>query len=167
MSDSSLCLWQFLRHNLTVEAAWPELFVDGLGTYWDVPFSMAIDLASTASDSGASYHFSINHNAGRPKQHEDQVTNGVPTTLLPGLCIKNAFAFKKTVDFWRSKASKLKLVQPFDMFLSNPHISASGYLVRCILLTSSTFLPINSVLKESFSVVLVGLYSLRTLKFSV
>ncbi|XP_052190843.1 protein TRIGALACTOSYLDIACYLGLYCEROL 4, chloroplastic isoform X2 [Diospyros lotus] len=119
---------KFLHHNLTVEAAWPELFVDGLGTYWDVPFSMAMDLASTASDSGASYHFSINHNAGRPKQHEDQVTNGVPTTLLPGLCIKNAFAFKKTVDFWRSKASKLKLVQPFDMFLSNPHISASGVL---------------------------------------
>ncbi|KAL7174876.1 hypothetical protein ACSBR2_028653 [Camellia fascicularis] len=118
----------FLHHNLTVEASWPELFVDDLGGYWDVPFSMAIDLASIASDSGANYHFCINHNARQPKQHEDQLTNGVPMTLLPGLFIKNAFFFKKNVDIWRSKAPKLKMMQPFDILLSNPHISASGIL---------------------------------------
>ena len=119
---------QFLHHNLTVEAAWPELFVDHVGTYWDVPFSMAIDLASVASDSGGSYHFCVNHNAGQPKQHEGQLTSGVPMTLLPGLSIRNAFSFKKNVDIWRSKAPKLKMVQPFDILLSNPHISASGIL---------------------------------------
>ncbi|XP_028123801.1 protein TRIGALACTOSYLDIACYLGLYCEROL 4, chloroplastic [Camellia sinensis] len=119
---------KFLHHNLTAEASWPQLFVDDLGSYWDVPFSMAIDLASVASDSGASYHFCVNHNAGQPKQHEDQLTGGVPMTLLPGLLIKNAFSFKKNVDIWRSKAPKLKMVQPFDIFLSNPHISASGIL---------------------------------------
>ncbi|KAI7979526.1 hypothetical protein LOK49_Contig314G00001 [Camellia lanceoleosa] len=101
---------KFLHHNLTAEASWPQLFVDDLGSYWDVPFSMAIDLASVASDSGASYHFCINHNAGQPKQHEDQLTSG------------------KNVDIWRSKAPKLKMVQPLDIFLSNPHISASGIL---------------------------------------
>ncbi|GMP82047.1 hypothetical protein CsSME_00036521 [Camellia sinensis var. sinensis] len=119
---------KFLHHNLAVEASWPDLFVDDLGGYWDVPFSMAIDLASVASDSGASYHFCINHNAGQPKQHEDQLTSGVAMTLLPGLFIKNAFSFKKNVDIWRSKAPKLKMVQPFDILLSNPHISASGIL---------------------------------------
>ncbi|PSR85244.1 Protein TRIGALACTOSYLDIACYLGLYCEROL like [Actinidia chinensis var. chinensis] len=119
---------KFLHHNLTVEAAWPELFVDHVGTYWDVPFSMAIDLASVASDSGGSYHFCVNHNSGQPKQHEGQLTSGVPMTLLPGLSIRNAFSFKKNVDIWRSKAPKLKMVQPFDILLSNPHISTSGIL---------------------------------------
>ncbi|XP_057467710.1 protein TRIGALACTOSYLDIACYLGLYCEROL 4, chloroplastic-like [Actinidia eriantha] len=119
---------KFLHHNLTVEAAWPELFVDHVGTYWDVPFSVAFDLASIASDSGGSYHFCVNHNAGPPKQHESQLTSGVPMTLLPGLSIRNAFSFKKNVDIWRSKAPKLKMVQPFDILLSNPHISASGLL---------------------------------------
>ncbi|KAI8566931.1 hypothetical protein RHMOL_Rhmol02G0080700 [Rhododendron molle] len=119
---------KFLNHNLTVEAACPELFVDNSGTYWDVPFSMAIDLASVASDSGGSYHFSLNHNAGLPEQHGRQTTSGAPTTLLPGLSFKSAFSFKKNVDIWRSKAPKLKLVQPFDILLSNPHITASGIL---------------------------------------
>uniref|UniRef100_A0A5B7BNP7 Protein TRIGALACTOSYLDIACYLGLYCEROL 4 n=1 Tax=Davidia involucrata TaxID=16924 RepID=A0A5B7BNP7_DAVIN len=119
---------KFPHHNLTVEAAWPELFVDQLGAYWDIPFSMAIDLASVASDSGASYHLCINHNVGSPKQFEGQPNSGVPATLLPGLCIKSAFSFKKNIDVWRSKAPKLKMVQPFDIFLSNPHISASGLL---------------------------------------
>ncbi|XP_059632042.1 protein TRIGALACTOSYLDIACYLGLYCEROL 4, chloroplastic [Cornus florida] len=118
---------KFPHHNLTLEAAWPELFVDQLGSYWDVPFSMAIDLASVASNSGASYHVCVNHNAGSPKQCEGQQTR-VPPNLLPGLCIKSAFSFKKNIDIWRSKVPKLRMVQPFDIFLSNPHISASGIL---------------------------------------
>lgn len=117
---------KFLNHNLTVEAAWPQLFVNHLGTYWDVPFSMAIDLASVASDMGASYHFSINHNQGTPKLHEGQVTSEEPATICPGLCAKSAFALKRSIDIWRSRAPKLKLVQPYDIFLSTPHISASG-----------------------------------------
>lgn len=111
-----------------MEAAWPELFVDNIGTYWDVPFSMAVDLASVDSESGGSYHFCVNHNAGQPEQHGGQTTSGAPATLFPGLSFKSAFSFKKNVDIWRSKASKLKLVQPFDILLSNPHITASGIL---------------------------------------
>lgn len=119
---------KFLNHDLTVEAAWPQLFTDNLGSYWDVPFSMAADLASLASNTGASYHFSINHNRGTPKQHQDQVASVEPTTIRPGLCAKTAFALKRSVDVWRSRAPKLKLVQPYDIFLSTPHISASGIL---------------------------------------
>ncbi|KAA8528157.1 hypothetical protein F0562_035592 [Nyssa sinensis] len=119
---------KFPHHNLTVEAAWPELFIDQLGAYWDIPFSMAIDLASVASVSGASYHLCVNHNAGLPRQFEGQQTSEVPATLLPGLCVRSAFSFKKNIDIWKSKAPKLKMVQPFDIFLSNPHISASGLL---------------------------------------
>lgn len=110
-----------------MEAASPGLFTDEYGTYWDVPVTMAIDLASVSSDSGASYHICVNHNIGSPKQLEGQATNEVSATLLPGLCAKSAFSFKKNIDIWRSGAPKLKMVQPYDI-LSNPHISASGII---------------------------------------
>ncbi|XVE82376.1 hypothetical protein DITRI_Ditri15bG0143300 [Diplodiscus trichospermus] len=41
---------------------------------------------------------------------------------------KASFLTKKNVDIWRSKAQKLKMVQPYDIFLSDPHISASGII---------------------------------------
>jgi hypothetical protein len=120
---------KFLNHNLTVEAVSPGLFVDKSGNYWDVPFSMAIDLASLASDAGASYHLCMHHNTGSPTQFEgDQNTHEPPSTLLPGLSLKTAFSFKQNFDIWRSKAQKLKMVQPYDMFLSTPHVSASGII---------------------------------------
>ncbi|KAF2310353.1 hypothetical protein GH714_007949 [Hevea brasiliensis] len=118
----------FPNHNLTLEAVSPGLFVDKTGSYWDVPFSMAFDLASVASDSGASYHLCMHHNAGSPKLFEGGHALGVPAALLPGFSVKSAFSFKKNIDIWRSKAQKLKMVQPFDLFLSNPHISASGII---------------------------------------
>ncbi|KAJ4721883.1 protein TRIGALACTOSYLDIACYLGLYCEROL 4, chloroplastic-like [Melia azedarach] len=132
---------KFPNHNLTVEAVWPGLFVDK-NNYWDVPFSMAVDLASVASDSGPSYHLTMHHNSGSPKQFEGNGNSGspkqfegngnssseVPASLLPGVSFKSAFSYKKNVDIWRSKARKLKLVQPYDIFLSDPHVSASGII---------------------------------------
>ncbi|KAL6519721.1 hypothetical protein OROMI_032615 [Orobanche minor] len=119
---------KFPNHNLIVEATSPALFIDHLGKYWDVPFTLAVDLASLASDSGTSCHFCINHTAGSPKQCQGQHMVLVPPSLLPGLCSKFAFSFKKNLDFWRSEAPKTKMVQPYDVFLSNPHISASAIL---------------------------------------
>ncbi|KAF8387625.1 hypothetical protein HHK36_026278 [Tetracentron sinense] len=118
----------FPHHNLTVEAIWPGFFVDKLGAYWDVPLLMAIDLASVASDSGLSYHLCVHHNSGSAKQLDGDQIRGIPSALLHGVCARSAFAFKKNVDVWRSKAGKLKMVQPFDMFLSDPHVSASGII---------------------------------------
>lgn len=122
---------KFPHHDLTVEAVYPGLFVDKAGNYWDVPFSMAIDLASVAtSDSSASYHLSAHYNSGSPEQFESiqNQGGGVPPTLLPGLAFKSAFSYRKNIDIWRSEAPKLKLVQPYDIFLSNPHVSASGII---------------------------------------
>ncbi|XP_072976415.1 protein TRIGALACTOSYLDIACYLGLYCEROL 4, chloroplastic [Typha angustifolia] len=116
------------QHNLTLEAAWPALFVDKRGTYWDVPLSLAIDLASICSGSGLDYHLCLQHNSGQPKHFGVDQTNEVPTSLLPGLCAKAAFSFKKNVDFWRKKEGKLKMVQPYDVFLSDPHVSGSGII---------------------------------------
>ncbi|KAH1055229.1 hypothetical protein J1N35_033294 [Gossypium stocksii] len=118
---------KFPHHNLTVDAAWPALFVDKeTGTYWDVPFSMAIDLASLPLDSGLSYHLCLHHNHGSPKQFQGDPIAQVPASLFPGISAKCAFSYGKNVDIWRSKAQKLKMVQPYDIFLSDPHVSASG-----------------------------------------
>ncbi|KAL5782804.1 hypothetical protein ACOSP7_007833 [Xanthoceras sorbifolium] len=120
---------KFPHHNLTVEAVWPGLFVDESSNYWDVPFSMAIDLASLASDSGPSYHFTMHHNSGSPNQFEGhENASAVPAPLLPGLSFKSAFSYKKNFNFWRSAAQKLKMVQPYDILLSDPHVSASGII---------------------------------------
>ncbi|KAG8489912.1 hypothetical protein CXB51_015428 [Gossypium anomalum] len=117
----------FPHHNLTVDAAWPALFVDKeTGTYWDVPFSMAIDLASLPLDSGLSYHLCLHHNHGSPKQFQGDPIAQVPASLFAGVSAKCAFSYEKNVDIWRSKAQKLKMVQPYDIFLSDPHVSASG-----------------------------------------
>ncbi|KAM2348611.1 hypothetical protein ACFX1X_012226 [Malus domestica] len=119
---------KFSHHNLTVEAVWPGLFVDKPGNYWDVPFSMSLDLASVASDSGASYRVCARHNSGTPERFDGGQSDGVPVTLLPGLSVTSAFSFKKNFELWRSHAQKLRMVQPFDVFLSNPHVSASGII---------------------------------------
>lgn len=107
----------------------PGLYTDQLGNYWDVPFALAFDLASVASESGISYHLLANHNTGSPKQCQgQQPAKEIPLSLLPGLCAKGAVSLKKSVDLWRSEAPLLKMVQPYDIFLSSPHISASGIL---------------------------------------
>ncbi|KAK8516909.1 hypothetical protein V6N13_092203 [Hibiscus sabdariffa] len=118
---------KFPSHNLMIDAAWPALFVDKeTGDYWDVPFSMALDLASLPSDSGPSYHLCLHHNHGSPKQFQGDPNAQVPASLLPGFSAKCASSYKNNVDIWRSKAQKLKMVQPYDIFLSDPHVSASG-----------------------------------------
>ncbi|KAG1327590.1 protein TRIGALACTOSYLDIACYLGLYCEROL 4, chloroplastic [Cocos nucifera] len=116
------------KHNLTLEAAWPGLFVDENGTYWDVPLSMAIDLASITAASGLSYHICLQHNRGQPEHFGGDKMHDKPMSLLPGFSAKAAISIKKNVDLWRTKEGKLKMVQPYDVFLSDPHISASGII---------------------------------------
>lgn len=119
---------QFPNHNLTLEASSPALYVDHLGNYWDVPFTLAVDLASIAPHSGFACQFCINHSSGSPRQLQGQPPREVPPTLLPGLCAKCAVSFKKSFYIWKSEAPKARMVQPYDILLSNPHVSASAIL---------------------------------------
>ncbi|KAG6575159.1 Protein TRIGALACTOSYLDIACYLGLYCEROL 4, chloroplastic [Cucurbita argyrosperma subsp. argyrosperma] len=119
---------KFLHHDLTMEALSPGLFVDKSGKYWDVPSSLVIDLGSADTDSGLSYHLSMHHNAGSPSRSGSEQTCMAPFCLLPGLSAKAAFALKKNLEIWRSNAKKLKRVQPYDIFLSNPRVSLSGII---------------------------------------
>lgn len=119
---------KFPQHNLTMEAVYPGLFVDKHGTYWDVPLSMAVDLASVKPYSRFNYHFCLQHNSGQPTHFGGNQNIEPPMSLLPGLCAKAVISIKKSVEFWRKKEGKLKLVQPYDALLSNPHVSGSGVL---------------------------------------
>ncbi|VFQ60963.1 unnamed protein product [Cuscuta campestris] len=120
---------KFPHHDLTVEAASPGMFVDRLGNYWDVPLAFAFDLASVTGESGLSYHLLVNHNTGSPKQcHGQPLAKEVPPSLLPGFCAKGSVLLKKSMDLWRSESSLLKMVKPYDILLSSPHISATGIL---------------------------------------
>ncbi|KAK1663919.1 hypothetical protein QYE76_052078 [Lolium multiflorum] len=117
---------KFPQQNLTLAASWPGLFVDKQGVYWDVPLSLSADLASAGSSSGFSYHLLLQQNSGEPKCFGGDETNEVPLALLPGLCAKAAMSLKKSIDVWRKKEDKLKMVQPYDVFLSDPHVSFTG-----------------------------------------
>ncbi|XP_021756951.1 protein TRIGALACTOSYLDIACYLGLYCEROL 4, chloroplastic-like [Chenopodium quinoa] len=119
---------KFPHLDLTMEGVWPGLYIDKYGEYWEVPVTLAADLASVTSDSGASYHLCLQHISGLAKPVEGNESTEVPANLLPGLYLKSAFSFKKNIDFWRSEAKKLKYVQPYDFFLSGPHISGAGLI---------------------------------------
>ncbi|KAK8947128.1 hypothetical protein KSP39_PZI007178 [Platanthera zijinensis] len=124
----SVFLHKSQRHNLMLEAACPQLFIDKKGEYWDVPLSMSVDLASVTFGSGLNYRLLLQQNSGQPKHFCGTQTTETPLPLLPGLCAKAAISIKKYVKFWRKKEGKLKLVQPYDVFLSDPHISGVGIL---------------------------------------
>ncbi|TKW12820.2 hypothetical protein SEVIR_5G061000v4 [Setaria viridis] len=134
-----LCQLQLPHQNVTFQASWPGLFVDKKGVYWDLPLSLSADLASVGSSSGLSYHLLLQQNSGEPKCFGGDETSDVPIALLPGLCAKAAVSIKKSIDAWRKKEDKLKNVQPYDVFLSDSHVSftgivgavASGYLGDC------------------------------------
>ncbi|KAF3332909.1 protein TRIGALACTOSYLDIACYLGLYCEROL 4 [Carex littledalei] len=121
---------KFAKHSLTMEAACPSLFVDKMGSYWDVPLLLGFDLASIGSGSGLSYHLCLHHLKGDPKPLHSEENNrdvpvSVPASLFPGTCAKVAISFKRNFDLWREKEGKVKMVQPYDVLLSDPHVSAS------------------------------------------
>ncbi|XP_058747140.1 protein TRIGALACTOSYLDIACYLGLYCEROL 4, chloroplastic-like [Vicia villosa] len=122
---------KFPHHDLTVEAVYPGLFVDKIGNYLDVLFFNGYDLSPlTTSDSSAGYHFSAYYTSGSPKQFESiqNQNDRVPRTLLLGLAFKSFFSCRKNIHIWRSETPKLKWVQPYDIFLSDSHVSALGMI---------------------------------------
>lgn len=130
---------QLPDHDLTLEAAWPELFVDRNGKYWDMPESISLDCASLISESGLRYHFGIHRNGGAAKAALDSGEDPVPipASLNPGICAKAAFSYEKSKDLWRELETKedLKLVKrregsfrnsAYDLRMKEPHAAISG-----------------------------------------
>ncbi|KAG1360937.1 putative protein TRIGALACTOSYLDIACYLGLYCEROL 4, chloroplastic [Cocos nucifera] len=123
------------NHDITVEAASPELFVDKNGTYWDVPTSISLDITSLVSDSGLRYRFGLHKNGGQPEAL-NSLSCKIPLSLMPGICAKAAFSYERSRDLWRQKddknAGRRKIrTKPtwessYDVRLKEPHAAISG-----------------------------------------
>jgi len=120
---------QLSDHDLTVEAAWPQLFVDHKGRYWDVPESISVDLASLAARPGLRYRFGMHKNNGSP-QATNATDSDTPLSLLPGLCAKAAVTYDKIKYLWRNfePEEEYEGLDPRDTALEYPHASVSGII---------------------------------------
>ncbi|KAG5404702.1 hypothetical protein IGI04_010821 [Brassica rapa subsp. trilocularis] len=129
------------KHDLTVEAAWPDLFLDHKGLFWDVPESLNFDLSSLAPETGLQYRFGVHKSKGDPHPVNAAGESGVggeaPASLLPGLCAKAAVSYKAKRDLWRPKAEEdnnteedddddTPVFLPYDIRLKEPHAAVSG-----------------------------------------
>lgn len=124
-------------YDITFEAAWPEIFIDRKGKYWEVPESISLDCLSLVSESGLRYRFGIHKTSGTP-QSVDSVNIESPVALLPGLCAKAAFSYEKSKDLWRQKETKDDVMvespdgqvwcPPYDVRLKDPHTAISGII---------------------------------------
>ncbi|XP_071722066.1 protein TRIGALACTOSYLDIACYLGLYCEROL 4, chloroplastic [Rutidosis leptorrhynchoides] len=122
-------------HDITLEAAWPELFIDQKGGYWEVPESVSLDLSSHVSESGLRYRFGVHKNSGHPKALS-AINGDIPSALMPGISAKAAFSYERSKDFWRQKETKKDtmvktergwLWRPsYDSRLKEPHSAISG-----------------------------------------
>ncbi|KAK9121163.1 hypothetical protein Syun_018780 [Stephania yunnanensis] len=125
------------NHDITMDAAWPELFIDHNGGYWNVPESISLDVASLISESGLRYRFSLHKNSGTPQAHFS--TKGdPPLALMPGLCAKAGFSYEKCWDIWRQRETRKDIIvetdkgqyfrPSYDIRLKEPHASVSGII---------------------------------------
>lgn len=128
---------QLPGHDITFEAGWPELFIDGKEKYWEVPESMSLDCSSLVSDYGLRYRFGIHKNEGQPKAL-DSSTDEVPVSLLQGFCAKGALSWEGSLDIWREEEKKEDVIietpthtiynEAYDFRLKEPHASISGII---------------------------------------
>ena len=154
---------QLRNHDITLEAAWPELFIDHKGQYWDVPESISLDLSSLVSESGLRYRFGLHKNSGHPQALNANNVEA-PLALLPGLCAKAAFSYEKGQDFWRQKEKEEDVMvktdrglfwrPSYDVRLNEPHSAISGiignFLLKYVSFSSSIFFS-NSFINSLFS----------------
>lgn len=129
--------FQLPYHDITFEAAWPQLFVDHKGQYWDVPESISLDLLSLVSESGLRYRLGLHKSSGHPLA-VNATSHDPPAALLPGLCAKAAFSYEKSMDFWRHREKREDIIErtdrglfwrpSYDVRLNEPHSAISGII---------------------------------------
>ncbi|XP_048440131.1 protein TRIGALACTOSYLDIACYLGLYCEROL 4, chloroplastic-like [Pyrus x bretschneideri] len=122
-------------HDITLEAAWPELFVDHKGKYWDVPESISLDMSSLVSKSGLRYHIGVHKNSGHP-QAVNSIDDEAPPSLMPGFCAKAAFSYEKSQDLWSQNETRKDIMiqkekglfwrPSYDVRLKEPHAAVYG-----------------------------------------
>ncbi|KAJ8499022.1 hypothetical protein OPV22_009574 [Ensete ventricosum] len=132
----AMLLHELPGHDVTIEATWPELFLDSKGNYWDVPTSVSLDVASLIPESGLRYRFGLHKNGGQPEALNSSSPD-IPLTLLPGVCAKAAVSYEKSMDFWREQEKSTRArrlvkeparVSSYDEQLREPHATISGII---------------------------------------
>ncbi|XP_068650873.1 protein TRIGALACTOSYLDIACYLGLYCEROL 4, chloroplastic [Aristolochia californica] len=128
---------QLPYHDVSLEAAWPELFLDSKGGYWDLPSSVSLDLSSHASESGLRYRIGLHKSSGQP-QAFSATSADVPPALMPGLCANAAVCYEKSKDLWRQRETRkdveIKTEKgrfrwlSYDRRLREPHAAISGII---------------------------------------
>ncbi|XP_020586748.1 protein TRIGALACTOSYLDIACYLGLYCEROL 4, chloroplastic [Phalaenopsis equestris] len=125
------------KHDVTLEAAWPELYVARNGTYWEVPSSASFDVSSLKSESGFRYRFGLHKNDGNPAAFNFS-GGDIPLSLMPGICAKAAFSIEKRRNIWResgyivsqerkSEKRSARLIS-YDKQLEDPHAALSAII---------------------------------------
>ncbi|KAJ0258552.1 hypothetical protein HA466_0073230 [Hirschfeldia incana] len=126
------------KHDLTVEAALPDLFLDHKGRFWDVPESINFDVSSLAPETtGLHYRFGVHKSRGDPQQvnatAESSDDAAAPASLMPGLCAKAAVSYRAKRLLWRPKEEEEEdedddspVYLPYDLRLKEPHATVSG-----------------------------------------
>lgn len=120
-----------------MEAAWPDLFLDHKGRFWDVPESLNFDVSSLAPESGLRYRFGLHKSKGNPQPVNAAASaesgGDAPTSLMPGLCAKAAVSYKANRDLWRPQEKEditededTPVFLPYDLRLKDPHAAISG-----------------------------------------
>ncbi|OIT07864.1 PREDICTED: protein TRIGALACTOSYLDIACYLGLYCEROL 4, chloroplastic [Nicotiana attenuata] len=155
------------EHDVTLEAAWPELFIDHKGRYWEVPESISFDCSSLVSENGFRYRFGLHKNGGHP-QAVDNITDEPPLNLMQGICGKVAFSYEKSEDLWRVKEKKEDIVietdkgriyrPSYDIRLREPHAAVSGIIGGTLeaWLNNDSSSPSDSRHRRPFGVDLFG-----------
>lgn len=125
------------NHDVSLEAAWPELYVERNGTYWEVPSSASIDVSSLISESGFRYRFGLHKSDDNP-EGINSTHSDVPLTLMPGIWAKAAISLEKSRDLWREREEKGKQEResekrplwfiPYDIQLKDPHAAVSAII---------------------------------------
>ncbi|KMS99870.1 hypothetical protein BVRB_1g017220 [Beta vulgaris subsp. vulgaris] len=125
-------------HDITLNAAWPELFIDSKGRYWNVPESMSLDCSSLISESGLRYRFGVHKSSGQPQAVLNSIESDPPLALLPGLCAKAAMSYERSKDLWRQEETEEDLIirttrgkycrPAYDVRLKEPHASISAIM---------------------------------------
>ncbi|KAL3537137.1 hypothetical protein ACH5RR_000503 [Cinchona calisaya] len=136
--SKAMLFHQLSSHDITLEAVWPELFIDNRGRYWDVPESISLDCSSLVSESGLRYRFGIHKNSGLPQSVNPSISAEAPPALMPGFCAKAAFSYEKSKDLWRQKETKEDVIvntpngkfwrPSYDIRLKEPHSAISGII---------------------------------------
>ena len=128
MSSYFLCpIVQLDQHQILLEAAYHECFLDRESGYWEVPQTVSADVASRGALGGLRYRVGVHHSAGTPLRCVEEAVLKVPQGTLPGLRIQAAVSLEKSVNLWKGESNR-SLKKSYSFLEARPCICLSGVL---------------------------------------